>query len=118
MLSGALKTFLDNVFLPFLLTWVGTAVPLFGVILQIPFLGGIVKNGIQAMMDKMYNTGVITLKTNLIGMLSDEAVTQYAPEIAILQEAQALQTLTPEQDAQFNQRLQDAVKNRPGVVNG
>ena len=117
MISAALKTFRDNVFLPFLLTSAGAALPLFGIILQIPFIGGIIKQAIQFMMDQMYDRGVITIKTNLIGILSDAAVAKYAPEITILQEAQSQPSLTPAQDAEFNQRLQDAIKNRPGVVN-
>lgn len=118
MLSGALKTFLDNVILPFLLASAGTAVPFFGLLLQIPIIGPSIKRGIQFMVDQMYDKGVITLKTNLIGILSDAAVEKYKPEITILQEAQAHQFLTPEQDAEYARRLQDAVKNRPGVVNG
>jgi len=118
MISGAVKTFLDNVFLPFLLASAGTAIPLFGVLLSIPFIGPLIKRAIQYMMDQMFDKGVINLKTNLIGLLSDKAVTQYAPEIAILQEAQALQFLSPQQDAEYARKLQDAIKNRPGIVNG
>ena len=118
MFSGILKTILDNVLLPLALTAAGAAVPLFGILLQIPILGTIIKKGIQAVVDDLFDKGAIELKVALIEKLSDEAQLKYAPQIAIIREAQARPSLTEAERAEFEKRLQDVVKNRDGVVNG
>jgi hypothetical protein len=118
MISGILKTILDNVVLPAALTAAGTAIPLFGILLSIPFIGPLIKKGVQAVVDNLFDKGAIEIKDALIDKLSDEAKIKYAPEIAILREAQTHDELTPAQEAEYAKRLQDIVRNRPDIVRG
>lgn len=118
MFSSALKTMFDDVILPALLTAAGTAIPLFGFVLAIPVLGPLTKKAIQWIFDSLYDQGVIELKIALIDKLSTAAKEKYAAEIAVIREAQKQTSLTPEQEAEYAKRLQDLIKNRPGIVNG
>lgn len=118
MLSKALKYLLDNAVLPVALAAAGTAVPLFGILLRIPILGSIIKQGIQKLLDDLYDKGVIGVKIELLDHASVKANAEYAPQVAIIREAQSQDELTPEQEAEYAKKLDKLIGHRPGIVNG
>lgn len=118
MFSSILKTMFDDVLLPLGLTAAGAAVPFFGMLLSIPIIGPAIKAGIKHLLDKLLDNGIIEINVSIIDKLSNEAKEKYAAEVAIIREAQSQPALTPEQEAEYAKRLQELVKNRPGVVNG
>lgn len=86
-------------------------------ILQIPPVKWLMQKAISWGVGWMIDNGVIELKDSLLVLLDDKAKAAYAPQIALLREAQAKDSLTPEEEADYAKKLQDIVKNRPGVVN-
>lgn len=112
-----LQNIFDNAILPMLLLDMGIAFPFIGIILKIPVLGSGIKQVIQWSANWLIAKGVIELKVGLIDILSAKAQAAYADEIKIIREAQSQPSLTPEQQAEYAKRLQDVVKNRPGIVN-
>lgn len=118
MITRALRYLLDNAAIPAALTAAGIAVPLFGILLRIPILGEIIRRGIQAAIDDLFEKSAIEVKMELIDRLSDAAKEKYAPQIALLQEAQSRPALTPAEEEEYAKRLQELGKNRPGIVNG
>lgn len=117
MISQFVKDFLDNIVLPALLQQAGLAMPLFGIAINLPIIGPGLKTLITWFFNKLYDQGVITIKTNLIALLSDIDVKKYEKEVTLLREYQAQDSLTKEQEDEYAKRLQNAIKNRPGIVN-
>ena len=118
MFSKALKFLLDNAAIPAALTAAGIAVPFFGILLRIPLVGGWIKQGIQYILDDLFDKGVIEVKINILDNLDAKARAEYAPQITILREAQAQPELTPEQEKEYNEKLNKLIGHRPDVVNG
>lgn len=92
--------------------------PFFGVLLGWPVIGPGIRKVIQWFVDEMLDKGFITIKTNLIDILSEKAKEQYAPEIEIMRQAQSQPELTPEQERQYAEKFQNAIRNRPDIVLG
>lgn len=118
MITGMITNFMTNVVIPSLLAEAAIAMPIFGVALQIPLIGDGIRKVITWFSEKMITKGFITIKTNLIDILSEKAKAEYAPQIAIIRAAQAQDDLTPEQEAEFAEKYQNAVRHRPDIVNG
>lgn len=118
MLTSILIQFVNAVVLPSLLAEATVALPFFGILLGIPIIGDAIKKTIQWFVDKMMERGFITIKTNLIDILSEKAKREYAPQIEIIRAVQAQDELTPEQEREFAEKYQNAVKHHPGIVDG
>lgn len=84
----------------------------------VPVVGSVINWVAKKLVGHLLDKGIIEFKEILIDYLSDKAKKAYAPYIEILREAQHRDSLTPEEEADYAKRLQDVVKNRPGVVNG
>lgn len=84
----------------------------------IPFVGQFISWVAKKIVGELLDRGIVEFKEVMIDYLSEKAKTNYAPQIAILREAQHRGSMTPEEEAEFAKRLQEVVKNRPGVVNG
>lgn len=117
MISQILRTIFIGGIIPALLTAASIQFPLVGIVLKIPLLGDGIRKVIDWGVGWLIDKGVIEVKVTLIDVLSESAKKHYAPEIAMLREAQSRPALTPEEEKEYAKRLQDLVKNRPGVVN-
>ncbi len=118
MFSNALKFLLDKVALPAAFTAAGVAIPFFGFLMAIPIVGTAIRAGIQHILDGLFDKGVIEVKVNLLDYLDVRAKAEYAPEIKIIRDAQSQDSLTPEQEAEYDEKLNNLLKSRPGIVNG
>jgi len=118
MFTSLITSFVNYVVLPSLLAEAAVAMPFFGWLLGVPVIGDAIRKTIQWFVDKMLDKGFISIKTNLIDILSDKAKVQYAPQIEILRAAQAQDTLTKEQEEEYAKKLYEVGRNRPGIVNG
>lgn len=118
MFSKALKFLLDKAVLPAAFVAAGTAIPVFGFLMSIPIIGPAIRAGIQHILDDLYDKGMIAVKINLLDHLDAKAKAEYAPEIKILQDAQAQDSLTPEQEKEYNEKLNNLLRSRPGIVDG
>ena len=112
MYSDLLKSFIINVILP------SALISAFGGIMKIPLVGSFISWVAEKLLGEFLDRGIIEFKVVMIDYLSHEAKIAYAKEIEILKEAQNRGSMTPKEEAEFAKRLQDIVKNRPGVVNG
>lgn len=112
MYSQALKDFILNVVLKGVLTSV------FGGVMRIPILGDFIEWVANRVMGTLIDKGIIEFKEVMIDYLSDKAKKEYAPMISMLREAQNRDSMTEEELADYEKRLQNIVKNRPGLVNG
>ena len=110
MFSQALKTLFLEALLPEILKGI------FGSLLGIPFVGSFITWVADKVVAKLLEKGIIVLKVEIIDQLSNEAKVKYAPMITLLREWQAQNELTEEQEAEYEKRLKEAVRNRPGVV--
>ena len=118
MISRALKFLLDKAAIPAALSAAGLAVPIFGILLSIPIIGPAIRAGIQKLLDDLFDKGVIDIKIDLLDHLSEKAKEEYAPQIAVLREAQAQPELTPEQEKEYAEKLDKLIGHRPDIVNG
>jgi len=117
MISQILRTIFIGGIIPALLAAVSIQFPLVGIVLKIPLLGDGIKKVIDWGVGWLIDNGIIEIKVTLIDKLSQSAKDHYAPEITMLREAQSRPSLTPEEEKNYAKRLQDLVKNRPGIVN-
>lgn len=117
MIATALTFLFKNGILPAALTAAGVAFPPFGFLLGFPFVGDWIRKGIASVVGNLIENGVIELKVELIDRLSEKAQAEYAPEIALLREWQMQDFLTPEQEKEYADKLNELVKSRPGIVN-
>lgn len=117
MISQILKTIFLGGVIPAMLAAASAQFPLVGVVLGIPILGPGIRKVIDWCVGWLIDKGVIQLKDTLIDVLSEKAKKHYEPEITMLREAQSRPALTPQEEANYAKRLQDLVKNRPGLVN-
>lgn len=118
MFSAALKFLLDRVALPAAFTAAGAAFTPFGFLLGLPFIGDWIRAGIQKIFDDLLDKGIIEVKVEILDNLNEKAEVEYAPQITILREAQANPELTPEQEKEYAEKLDELIRHRPGVVNG
>jgi hypothetical protein len=118
VISATLKAIFLGGILPALLTAATAAFPPLGIALSIPIIGPGIRKLIDWVFDYLLDKGIIELKVGLIDQLSESAKRHYEPEITMLREAQSRPSLTPEEEAEYAKRLQELVKNRPGIVNG
>jgi hypothetical protein len=110
MFSQAIKTLFMEALLPEILKGI------FGSLLGVPFLGNFITWISEKVVLKLLEKGIIVLKVEIIDQLSNEAKVKYAPMITVLRESQTQDELTPEQEAEYERRLKEVVRNRPGVV--
>jgi hypothetical protein len=114
-MASILKTFFDNVILPTLLAAASVQYPWLGIFLKFPVIGPGIQDLIAWCSNWLIENGAIKLDIGMIDLLSAEAKAEYAPEIAMLQEAQAQPALTPEQEAEYAQKFQNIIKNHPPI---
>lgn len=112
MYSQALKIFVLDVVLK------SALVGAFGGVMGIPVVGSLINWVAKILVGYLLDKGIIEFKEVLIDVLSEKAKRDYAPQIAILREAQHRPSMTPEEEAEYEKRLQEIVRNHPSVVNG
>lgn len=118
MIAQLLKSIFDGAIIPMMLTQASVAFPPLGIVLGLPIIGPGIRKVVDWCVNWLIDKGIITLKEGLIIQLSDKAKKDYAPQIDLLRELQSKQDeLTPEQEAEYAKKLQNVIKNRPGVVN-
>lgn len=117
MITSILKTIFLGATIPAMLAAASIQFPPVGVVLGIPIIGPAIRKVIDWCANWLIDQGVIALKDTIIDKLSQAARDHYAPEIQILREAQSRPSLTPQEEDDYAKKLQDLVKNRPGVVN-
>lgn len=108
----------SNVLLPWALSAVGAAFPPFAFILNIPIFGSWLRGKIEAVCKKLFDAGVVTVKTEILDKLEADAKRGYEPMIELLREAQNKEFLSEEEELEYEERLKDSVRNHPSVVNG
>lgn len=96
----------------------GVLASVFGGLMGVPVVGSVINWVAKKIIGELLNRGIIEFKEVMIDYLSDKAKTAYAPQIAMLREAQHRDSLTPEEEAEYAKRLQEVVRNHPGIVNG
>lgn len=116
MISTILRTIFTGAVIPALLAAVSVQFPLVGIVLKIPVIGDGIRKVIDWGVGWLIDKRVIEVKVGLIDTLSEKAKRDYAPMIEMLKEAQSKPSLTPEEEAEYAKRLQNIVKNRPGIV--
>jgi len=123
--TGILQNIFVGGFFPLMynagLTALAALLPPFGAILaailRIPPVNFLIQKVVSWGLNWCIARGVIAVKEEIIDQLDDQAKANYAPQIALLREMQSQPSMTPEQQAEYAKRLQDIVKNHPGVVN-
>lgn len=118
MLSELVWTLFSNVVFPWALGVVSAAFAPFGFVMALPIIGPYLRSKFLAVLKKLYDKGVITLKWELLDSLDEKAKKGYEPMIAMLKEAQTREFLSEEEEQEYEKRLKDMVRNHPGVVNG
>jgi len=87
-------------------------------VLNMPVIGPTLTSWLNSLVNSLIAAGVIDIKMGIINFLSVAAKARWAPQLAILQQAQASGTiLTPDQQAAYDAALQQLVENHPGIVN-
>ncbi len=112
MYSQALKDFILNVVLK------GVLISTFGGVMRIPLVGNFIEWIADRLVGKLIDSGIVEFKEVMIDYLSDKAKKEYEPMIQVLRDAQYRDSMTPEEEAEYEKRLQNVVKNRPSIVNG
>jgi len=118
MFSAGLRFLLTNLAIPAALTATGIAVPLFGAMLKLPVIGPWINKVIVTFMGKLFDFGVIEVKDTILAKFEKEATEKYAPQVALLREYQSQESMTEEQEREYEKRLNDLAKSRPDIVNG
>lgn len=116
MLSQITWTLLEKVLLPAAFLAVGGGALSF--VFSIPLIGPWLRDKIISTFKLLYDWGVIELKVAALDRLDAKAKEGYEPMIEMLREAQTREFLDEEEEAEFEKRLKEMVRNHPSVVNG
>lgn len=84
----------------------------------VPVVGSIINWVARKLVSGLLDKGIIEFKDVMLDYLGAKAREAYAPQIAILREAQNRDSMTEEEEREFEKRLQEVVKHRPGIVRG
>jgi len=84
----------------------------------VPFIGAFINWVAKKIVSDLLDRGIIEFKDVMLDYLGDEARKAYAPQVVILREAQNRDSMTEEEQREFEKRLQEVVKHRPGIVRG
>ena len=108
----------ENVAFPFALGAVASAFAPFAFVLGIPVLGPWLRGKILAVLKKLFDMGVITVKWEVLDKLDAKAKAGYEPWIAKLKEAQTKEFMSEEEELEYERALKEMVRNHSGVVHG
>ena len=109
---------MDDIWADALLPSLGAAFPWLAAILKIPILGSLVEDIINGGADWMIKNSVIAGKQVLLNVLDSASQAKWAPEVALIKQINAAgNTVSDSQQQDFDNALQNLVKNRSGFVN-
>lgn len=117
-MSDLIWTLFSNVLFPWALGAVSAAFAPFGFIMGLPLIGPYLRSKMLAVLKKLFDKGVITVKWEIFDKIDAKAKAGYEPMIAMLKEAQNKEFLSEEEEAEYEKRLKDMVRNHTGVVHG
>lgn len=115
--TSVLQEIFDDVGAQILISALSVPAPWLGAIFKIPIVGSLLTDLLDWGMNALIAAGVIEIKIGIISFMGLEACAKYASELIVLQQIQNQATMTPAQEAAFDQALQNAVANRVGIVN-
>lgn len=122
-MAELIYTLFMNVLLPSVVSRVAAVVPFFGTVTAvvgwftgIPVIGPWLLSVAENFVRELIKEGVINIKWEVLDKLSSSAKRGYEPMIAMLREAQTREFLSEEEEAEYERRLKEVVRNRPGVV--
>lgn len=108
----------ERVLFPWALGAVASAFAPFGFIMGLPIIGPYLRGKILAVLKKLFDRGVISVKWEILDALEESAKKNYQPMITMLKEAQTREFLSEEEELEYEKRLKDAVRNHPDIVHG
>ena len=108
----------EKVAFPWALGAVSAAFAPFAFILGLPVIGPYLRGKLLAVLRKLFDAGVVTVKWEWLDSLDAKAKAGYEPWIAKLREAQTKEFLSEEEELEYEKALKEMVKNHPSVVNG
>lgn len=116
--SFTVTSLLEEIFDGAIVPSMAAIFPILSGALNIPVIGALLTDGIEAIGNWLIANGVIEVKIGLINMLDSASQQKWASEIVILKQIQALgDTMTTAQQMDFDNALEALVQNRKGVVN-
>lgn len=115
--TSTLQAIFDDVGEPILIAALNLVIPGISVIFNIPIVGSILSWALKLGVDRLIAAGVIEVKLGILDFMSAEAKIKYAAQVAILNQIQSHDSMTPEEEAAYEKALQGLVQNHHGVVN-